>query len=702
MKYIQLFLVMSFLGLTFTLSASKVEKGFKQLIEKDYYGAKKSFEKAFDKYPSGSSFGLAVIYFRTDNPFHNIDSAYRLVRVAEKTFSDVSSKKKDKWQAYGYTKSAIQELKEKISTSIFEGLKGNTDYDVWATYLMKNPDARESQRATELRDSLAYQITLSKNTSEGYSEYIKTYPRSDYYSDARSNFFITEYREQTKDGEIVSYDTFSKNFKGSPFAQTAEDMVYEMATSGNTTEDLKKFIDTYQGNRNTEDAWRRLYQVYMYDYSDDRIKQFSRDFPDYPYAAQIEQEIKRANLKLVPAKYKDRFGAMDMNGVLQIAPDYDLLGMFYEGLAVAVKNNKCGFINKGNELVVPFKYDYCSDFETGRAIVELDGKLGIIDRSGREILAPQFDDIGLFSEGLVYAQKEGRYGYYDKFGDERIARKFEEAYSFADGVAKIEIGGKQGFVNALGEYVVEPIYDALEVFTDKLLIYTDNNLSGIVDKKLNILVVAEFDKIGPLSHGLAMVVKDSKLGYIDSAGTVQLELIFDEFPNCIELGLFRQFSALVKFKGKYGIVDKNKKFVVPNVYENLGAFSTAMAFSKGKKWGFVDLSNKIIIQPKYDFAESFGAGGGLVVLDGKYGVIDISGNEVVSIQQDEVISYDIGRFVTRIGDKIGIYAADGKVIVPYIYDEVRQLGDDYYVMTRGEMMDYLYLPENKVISLKLR
>ena len=64
--------------------ANKITKGFEALQEFNYFEAKKLFTKSLKKYPAPASFGLATIYYRKDNPFHSLDSAYKYIGIAKK------------------------------------------------------------------------------------------------------------------------------------------------------------------------------------------------------------------------------------------------------------------------------------------------------------------------------------------------------------------------------------------------------------------------------------------------------------------------------------------------------------------------------------------------------------------------------------------------------------------------------------------
>ena len=95
-------------------------------------------------------------------------------------------------------------------------------------------------------------------------------------------------------------------------------------------------------------------------------------------------------------------------------------------LYLARIKNKCGFIDKNNQVIIPIKYDYygiygsCrnwNEFHNGLAFVEEDGKWGYIDEQGKEILPVTQDfDWKKFQCFMDYSSNEfsfGKIAYYD-------------------------------------------------------------------------------------------------------------------------------------------------------------------------------------------------------------------------------------------------------------------------------------------------
>ena len=684
----------------FNTLASNIEKGFKALNSFNYFEAKEIFYSNLKKHNSPASFGLATIYFKNDNPFHSLDSAYKYICLSESNYSKMDEKDKEKLKKYSFDYLNIIDLRSNISKAAYEiVLKQNTipEYD---KFISQHEWSNERFFAIHNRDSIALHNSITVNTSSAYKVFLDTYPSSEFFNDAQKLYFLSQYREQTISGTLTSYLSFIKLHPENPHIKEAEDRIYELSTIGNSIADYNAFIKTYNTNRNIGNAWKKLYQIYMYDYSDARILQFEKDFPDYPYKENLETDLKLSKLKLLPFKSNSLYGYIDYDGNTVIKPQYESLGFFQEGLAYAVKNGKYGYIDKGNNVVIPFNYDSGADFEDGRAIIQKDDKVGIIDRSGQIIFDLAFKDIGAFSEGYIYAQKDSLYGYYDKIGAQRIEPKFNEAFAFSKGIAKVQSGENQGYIDTYGSFIVPPAYSNIHFFNDTLLVFEENEKFGLMKRNCQIVDSAKFDKIGNLVNDRAIVIKNGKIGYIDGKGQLVLDFKFDDYPNAIELSQFKGSYAVVKINGKYGVIEQFGKLIIPATYNQLGSFSPLMAFTKGKGWGFIDMSNNILIQPQFESAESFKNGFAIVEKMTLFGLIDSKGTVTVPLNFTEVKALDNERVIVSRGPNSGVYKVSGEEIVPVEYQQIRILNKELLLLTKSGEVNYLYLPENKIIVPK--
>ena len=92
-----------------------------------------------------------------------------------------------------------------------------------------------------------------------------------------------------------------------------------------------------------------------------------------------------------------------------------LVGEFYEGRALVVKNGKWGHVDLNGNITTPIIYDGVGHFQEGRAWVKKNGKEGYVDLNGKIVIPLIYDDVGYFKKGrawvkinkVIYINKNG-------------------------------------------------------------------------------------------------------------------------------------------------------------------------------------------------------------------------------------------------------------------------------------------------------
>jgi len=80
---------------------------------------------------------------------------------------------------------------------------------------------------------------------------------------------------------------------------------------------------------------------------------------------------------------------------------------------------------------------------------------------------------------------------------------------------------------------------------------------------------------------------------------------------------------------KWGYIDKTGKLFIQPQFEFARNFSEGLAVVKiGEEWGFIDKTGKIVIEPQFDWAWEFSGGLARIRIGGKYGYIDKTGKYV--------------------------------------------------------------------------
>ncbi len=91
---------------------------------------------------------------------------------------------------------------------------------------------------------------------------------------------------------------------------------------------------------------------------------------------------------------------------------------FSDGLAAvstADSGGKWGFIDTNGKMVIAPQFEKATIFSEGLAKVQLNGKYGFIDKSGNWVIKPKYDNVSDFNNGIasIYMKNE-RMGYIDK------------------------------------------------------------------------------------------------------------------------------------------------------------------------------------------------------------------------------------------------------------------------------------------------
>src|SRR5690554_213476 len=156
--------------------AGGIDKGFKSLKIANYFDAKQRFEKKLKKEAGIANYGLAIIYGRSDNPFHNYDNAYSCIFQADQLYYQLSEKKKTKYRAYGYTREQIDSLKTLLASNYYKDviLKEKTEI-AFHRFTVLYPWADEYDIAISLRDSIAFQTASEVNTSFAFLHFCDKY-----------------------------------------------------------------------------------------------------------------------------------------------------------------------------------------------------------------------------------------------------------------------------------------------------------------------------------------------------------------------------------------------------------------------------------------------------------------------------------------------------------------------------------------------
>lgn len=141
--------------------------------------------------------------------------------------------------------------------------------------------------------------------------------------------------------------------------------------------------------------------------------------------------------------------------------------------------------------------------------------------------------------------------------------------------------------------------------------------------------------------------------------------------------------------GKYGY-RANGIWIIDPEYDRAEAFSESMAVvRKDGKYGYIDVSGRLVIPVKYQDAGSFSAGLAPVCLYGKYGYVDKSGEMVVPFKYSYAFPFSEGLAAVELNGKVAYIGPDGKTVIPYMLDSGKPFKDGIAEVTVDGQTKYM-------------
>jgi hypothetical protein len=228
-----------------------------------------------------------------------------------------------------------------------------------------------------------------------------------------------------------------------------------------------------------------------------------------------------------------------------------------------------------------------------------------------------------------------------------------------------------------------------------------------------LVVPFKYDYAFSFVEGMAAVVLDGKLGYIDTTGREvvppEYSVMMYRFPRVnFSEGLARVSKGdLFAGEAKWGFIDKSGNETVPLTYDMVRDFSDGLAgvrigkFPQSKE-GFIDKYGNVVIPLQYDLTHDFVDGVARVELDGEAFYIDKTGKIVDAPPKTDTSGFDWtmpfsdGMAAIRVGDigewntagysqensKWGFINTLGSVVIQPQFDKVHNFSEGIAPVSR--------------------
>lgn len=301
------------------------------------------------------------------------------------------------------------------------------------------------------------------------------------------------------------------------------------------------------------------------------------------------------------------------------------------------------------------------------------GRLSVLDRDLSENVTSRFF-------------KDYKYRVYDKQNKKYTTPRLDWVIKPGqkDSIAVYAASGKRGYLNyKTGEVVIDAglnSYRKAWLFSEGLAAVVKDGKVGFINAMNEVVIPFSFDYsaecrmpgFGYLFHGgyCAMTNKDGDLGLIDSKGNWLVEPVYDEVWSPCGNG-----DRVIAKDGKYGLLDPECGIVRPVVYDNVKLLPDGFVFTKdGRMW-----------QEDFD---------GNVVLPFMFSdVFPLQYPEGWDEQEEEVI-YALSDYVQyEVGNRYGIMnRLTGKPVTAAVYSEITMLSESLFKVRNPESDELYILP----------
>ena len=220
----------------------------------------------------------------------------------------------------------------------------------------------------------------------------------------------------------------------------------------------------------------------------------------------------------------------------------------------------------------------------------------------------------------------------------------------------VESGKEYQYVDKEGKIVINPQFRNATVFREGLALVQssgDERKWGFISEDGKYAINAQYQSATVFSNGLAWVISENAApAAIDLTGELKFTL-----QNAEEVRVFKA---------------------------GLAAFSVVNEEGE-KKWGFVNKTGEVAVNPQFSRVSNFSDGKcGVTNADRKWGFIDVEGKIIINYQFDGAGDFENGKCVVTHADKQGVIDQDGKYIINPQFQNMQIDGDMFLISQDGK------------------
>ncbi len=336
------------------------------------------------------------------------------------------------------------------------------------------------------------------------------------------------------------------------------------------------------------------------------------------------------------------------------------------------KNKKWGLINSEGQVVLAPRYDAIGEFKRyGYAVMQRDGGVGLLDQSAREIVQPRYDDLKVLDSALVAVLDAGDWMVIDLQGRIVLQKGYERVRVLPGSWLAFRREGLWGVVARDGRMVSPPAYEEIEPQGNGFFLTRRNGKFGLLAGDGREVLPNQSEEIEPYSDSLFFFRKGRKWGAVDPEGAVLIPPEYDDFRK-----LSDDYIKLITRKRLHLYSLACNTIITTGDFDNFYSFSSKYVIAKkDRQLGLIDRCGDIVIAPRYFEIQAYEENLFRVNLQGKWGVVR-SGEEVVTpFEYDYIAPLRTRVSIVKRKGLFGLINYRGEEVAPPQYHRIELEGN---------------------------
>lgn len=413
-------------------------------------------------------------------------------------------------------------------------------------------------------------------------------------------------------------------------------------------------------------------------------------------------------------------------------------------------NHKTAIFSEDGQQITNFVIDSISTFKKDYAVIYQNQLQGLIDRQGNTKLEPIYREIKIQDDGSVSARKADAWFWFN--GENKLIRQLnaDSVSVIQPNLLKIKIGGKIRLTDNNFKPLNDFLFSFVGPFKNGKAFFRIGAKTGMLNDEGKIIIKALYRELLPDRHFIRAKLNDeqSKWIVLDSLGNALTQRGYEylgsyngkyfaaknrgywgavnekgkEIVACVHDSLIQELNDLiiVKFKGKYGVINLTEDWIVTPQPGKLRLLNGDLYLQSTPKTKFlksrngqiiyfsdnilevkngylleylpsgviwkIDLNGVIVdrmVQPQ-DIERIFEEREGLSAIkkDGRYGFVDNRGRLRIANRYEDVKDFSGSLAAAKIRGKWGFINKEDQIAIQPVYDDVLSFKDNFAIVSQ--------------------